>query len=234
MQSIKTNQPTSMHRLQQDWPVPSIRLARRTDLPAIVELHTIALPDFFLANPGIAFLRAFYSLVLRDRHGLLIVSEHNNCFGGFVAALTNWETFRQRLAMGRLRLLPTVAASLARHPMQTPGLMTDLCRAARYTRNCCFSSDAACDLVAIAVEPRCRMQGHGTALLRALVAAARRQAMPQVRVRFNSKDVGMHSFYRKRGFVPLCVPASSDGRRLIEYALSLQNNSGDSHVNSQS
>jgi ribosomal protein S18 acetylase RimI-like enzyme len=232
--NITTPQLPSIHQRQHGGTVPSIRRAKRGDLREIVELHRIALPDFFLVTPGTAFLRAFYSFLISDRNGLLLVSEQGGSFGGFAAALTGWERLLQRLPPNGLRLLPTVAACLFRRPTQLPGLVKDLYRAAHSTQDRCHSNESACDLVAIAVEPRFRRQGHGTELLQSILAVARAGAMSQLRVRFDSADVGMQSFYRHLGFAARCMPGLSDGRRMIEYALSLKNESSDSHVNSQS
>ena len=64
---------------------PCVRRATRADVPEIVQLQTICLPHFYLADPGPAFLRSFYSFVLHDPRGLLFVSEHDHKLAGFVA-----------------------------------------------------------------------------------------------------------------------------------------------------
>ena len=52
-------------------PVPAVRRAMRADVRAIVALQAVCLPHFYLVDPGRAFLRSFYSHLLRDRRGLL-------------------------------------------------------------------------------------------------------------------------------------------------------------------
>ena len=66
-------------------PVPAVRRAMRADVRAIVALQAVCLPHFYLVDPGRAFLRSFYSHLLRDRRGLLFVAEHDRQLAGFVA-----------------------------------------------------------------------------------------------------------------------------------------------------
>jgi hypothetical protein len=68
---------------------PIVRRATRADVPAIVQLQTISLPHFDLADPGPAFLRSFYSLVSYDHQGLLFVSECDHELAGFVVGLSD-------------------------------------------------------------------------------------------------------------------------------------------------
>jgi ribosomal protein S18 acetylase RimI-like enzyme len=208
--------------LQQYNSAPAIRRGTPADLSAILDLHRAALPDFFLVNPGPAFLRVFYSLVLQDSQGLLFVSEHEGRFAGFAAAHTASERLYRLLAPSGLRYFAMFASCLAHRPAQLPVLWKDLRRAARVVHQCCPSNEAGGDVVALAVDPRCRMQGHGTALLRAVVEAAEASKTPQIRVNSGSKDIVIDAFYRKRGFQPHCMSALSDGRRMIEYVLLLQ------------
>ncbi len=203
-------------------PVPSVRRARRADLPAIVRLHCISLPHFFLTDPGPAFLRCFYSLVLRDPRGVLLVSEQDRSLAGFVAGFVDPASLYPVLPIGRFRFLATVATCLVRHPIQFPTLLTDLHRAGRLDQQPGGAMGAVCELVAIVVQPQFRRQGHGKALARALVEAAKSNPTAQVRVSIAANDAGMGFFYRKLGFEPFRTFRASDSRCMDEYVLAFR------------
>jgi ribosomal protein S18 acetylase RimI-like enzyme len=202
--------------------MPSVRRARRADLPAIVELHLISLPGFFLTSPGPAFLRCFYSLMLRDHRGLLFVSEQEGALAGFVAGFADPAYLYPKLPAGRFRLLAAAAGCLLRHPMQFPGLVRDVHRLGRLARRPDRDSGPVCEFITIAVQPQFRRQGHGKTLARALAEAARSHPMMQVRVKVESGDKGMCLFYRKLGFEPCCAERASGSQCMDEYVLTPQ------------
>ena len=96
---------------------PCVRRATRADVPEIVQLQTTCLPHFYLADPGPAFLRSFYSFVLHDPRGLLFVSEHDHKLAGFVAGFSDPAHLYERIASQRLRIFATASACLVRHPI---------------------------------------------------------------------------------------------------------------------
>jgi ribosomal protein S18 acetylase RimI-like enzyme len=203
---------------------PYIRRATRADVSAIVQLHTICLPHFDLVDPGPAFLRSFYSFVLHDPRGLLLVSEHDHKLAGFVAGFSDPAHLYDAIAFQKLRIFAAASACLVRHPIQLPKLLGDLHRARRLKYESAGCSETACELVTIAVQPRLRRQGHGKALILALAEAANRNRMTQVCVHIRPNDDGMGAFYRRLGFTPLRTFKMFDTTWTDEYILAIQGN----------
>jgi ribosomal protein S18 acetylase RimI-like enzyme len=194
-------------------------------VPAIIQLQSISLPHFPLADPGPAFLRGFYSFLLCDPQGLLFAAEHDHKLAGFVAGLVEPGRLYRRIASERLHVFVAATACLARHPIQLPRLFRDFHKARRlkYELSCCDKT--ACELVTIAIQPRLRRQGYGRALILALVEAARFNKMTQLCVHVGSDNERMASFYRRLGFKPLCTMVGvSDARWVDEYVLAIRGN----------
>ena len=201
---------------------PSVRCARRADLPAIVRLQMISQPHFFWTEPGPAFLRAFYAIVLRNCRGLLLVSEQDGSLGGFVVGVSDSPRLHEKLAVRRPLFFAAAAAYLLRHPVQLPGFFKDIRRATRLGLQPDDAGEGVCELVTIAVQPRFRRQGHGKTLVLALVEAARSNQVSQIRVNVDKNDEGMMFFYRKFGFEPRQAFKASDGRWVYELSLAIQ------------
>jgi ribosomal protein S18 acetylase RimI-like enzyme len=193
-----------------------VRRAGRADLPAIVQLHLISGPHFFLPAAGPAFLRCFYSQALRDPHGWLFVSDQNRSLAGFVVGFADLARPYLKLPIGRFPFLGAAAACLARHPIQFPGLLRDIRRASWLRSQSDGNAVAVSRLMAIAVQPWFRHQGHGKALVRALIAAARASGT-QVRVSIDPNDAGMIFFYRRLGFEPLRAVRAGNVHPFDEY-----------------
>ncbi|MEN6458529.1 MAG: GNAT family N-acetyltransferase [Thermoguttaceae bacterium] len=201
-----------------------IRRAVRADIAAIVKLHAVSLPQFDLADPGPAFLRRFYSFVLRDPEGFLFVSEQSHAVAGFVAGLAHPVQLYQRVASGRFHIFACASACLISHPVQLPKFLADLRRARGFKGQSSDGCETACELITVAVQPRMRMQGHGKALVLALAEAAKCHKMAQVCVHVGSDDGGMAMFYRSLGFKPLRTFKTFDARWLDEYVLTFEDN----------
>ena len=189
----------------------AIRRAAKADLSAIVQEHVNSLPQFFLANPGPAFLRCLYSIVIHDPRGILLVSEQNGELAGFIAGFRDPIGLRAELSFDKPRLLTEAAACLLTRPFQFPRLLVDLCRVRQLKDQFDANQLCACELLAIAIQPRFRREGRGKSLARALLEATGGDLM-QVKVKVSSTDTWMKSFYLKLGFEPhrtLAMPDSS-------------------------
>ena len=211
-------------QIQMNRPTPYIRGATAADVPAIVQLQTMCLSHFHLVDPGPAYLRNFYSFLLDDPAGLLFVSEQDHQLAGFVAGFSDPSHLHQRVASRRFRIFAAASACLVKHPIQLSKFLDDLHRARRLKSEPGSSSETACELLTIAVNPRLRRQGHGKALVLALAEAAKCNKMDQLRVHIGSEDDGMASFYRRLGFRPSRTFLASDARRLDEYVLAIEGN----------
>ncbi len=196
----------------------------RADVRAIVALQAVCLPHFYLVDPGRAFLRSFYSHLLRDRRGLLFVAEHDRQLAGFVAGFFDPASLYREIAPRRFRAIVAASPYLVGHPIELRRFLVDLRRASRFDYLADGCSETACELITVAVQPRLRRQGYGTALIRALVEAATGSRTAQLRVHISSSDAGMAAFYRHLGFEPLRTFTVFGSRSLDEYVLALQKN----------
>jgi ribosomal protein S18 acetylase RimI-like enzyme len=221
MKSLTTHELYGPRCPQKPSPARSVRRAKPADLPAIVQLHLISLPHFFLTRPGPAFLRCFYSFVLRDRRGLLFVSEQEESLVGFAAGFTDPSRLYPKPPVGRFRFLAAATACLIRYPVEFPGLFNDFRQASRLKQQSDADSRPVCELITIAVQPQFRHQGHGKSLACTLIEAARGTGS-HVRVRIESSDAGMMFFYRRLGFEPFRAFRASDSRCMDEYVLPSQ------------
>jgi ribosomal protein S18 acetylase RimI-like enzyme len=203
---------------------PCVRWATWGDISAIVQLHVISLPQFPLRDPCPAFLRNFYSFLLHDRQGFLLVSQYDRQLAGFVAGFSDPVHLYERFGSNRLRNFASVSACLVRHPIQLPKFVIDLRRALRFKYELGDCSEPACELLTVAIQPRLRRQGHGKALIQALAAAAHRNKIVQVRVCLGSSDGGMAAFYRRLGFTPLRRIQAFDTMWSHEYVLAFKGN----------
>ncbi len=194
-----------------------IRRAAKADLSAIVEGHVNSLPQFFLANPGPAFLRCLYSIVIHDPRGILLVSEQNGELAGFIAGFRDPIGLRAELSFDKPRLLTEAMACLLTRPFQFPRLLVDLCRVCQLKDQFDANQLCACELLAIAIQPRFRREGRGKSLAQALLEATGGNLM-QVKVKVSSTDTWMRSFYSKLGFEPhrtFALPDSSSVNELV-------------------
>ena len=204
---------------------PLLLLCRRAiqaDVPAIVDLQTICLPHFYLPDPGREFLRSFYSCLLRDRRGLLFVSDHDGRLAGFVAGFFDPARLYRVIAPQRLRAFVAASGCLVGHPIQLRRFLSDLRRARRFDYPPDEYSETACELVTIAIQPRLRRRGYGRACIQALFDTAACNGAAQVRVHISSNDAPMAAFYRNLGFAPFRAFTSPGGLSLDGYVLAIK------------
>lgn len=75
----------------------TIEKATTNDIDAIVEIHISAFPDFFLTSLGNGFLKLYYTSVLKNPDGILLVSKSDNDTIGFCAGTLLSAGFNTRL-----------------------------------------------------------------------------------------------------------------------------------------
>lgn len=74
-----------------------IRQAKLDDLDAIVNIHDIAFPNFFLTTLGDGFLKLYYKSVMNSPEGILLISHSDNVITGFCAGTLLSAGFNTRL-----------------------------------------------------------------------------------------------------------------------------------------
>ena len=222
MQTLTTRGVTAVLRPPKTSSMPSVRTASPSDVPAIVRLHTISMPHFFWTAPTPAFLATFYRFVVHDKVGWLLISEQEGYLAGFVAGFPDPARLFQRIAAAKFRFFVAGAACLAKCPTQFRGVWSDIRRAVRLSREPILGSQVACELTTIAVQPQFRRQGHGRALVCALIEAAKTDRISEIHARIDPKDKGMSHFYRRLGFEAFCTLEPSDTRWAAEHVLKIR------------
>ncbi len=225
MQPIVASQGEPSRLAQEGGLSVTVREGRQGDVSEIVQLHMTCQPLFLWADPGSAFLRLFYALLLREPQGTLLVSECNGGLAGFVAGVSDLARIQEKLDPGRLAFLAATTNCLLTHPMRLRSLFQDFHRANHFRRDFVDASKAGQELITVAVQPRCRGQGHGKALLHALIERARRDRVVQLRASIDSSDQGMSYFFRKFGFIPIRTFRVFGGRWRDEYLLRISERS---------
>ena len=185
---------------------------RRGDVPLLV--------DYFL-NRCARTSRVERPPFAQDALDLLAQydSECNSGLAGFVAGVSDLARIQEKLDPGRFACLAATTNCLLTHPMRFRSFLQDLHRANHFRRDFVDASSAGQELITIAVQPRCRGQGHGKALLHALIERARRDRVVQLRVSIDSNDQGMSYFFRKFGFIPIRTFKVLGGQWRDEYLL---------------
>lgn len=79
-----------------------IRQAKLDDLDAIVKIHDVAFPGFFLTTLGDGFLKVYYKSVLNSPDGILLVCKSDGetigfCAGTFLSAGFNTRLIKKNL-----------------------------------------------------------------------------------------------------------------------------------------
>jgi ribosomal protein S18 acetylase RimI-like enzyme len=77
-----------------------IRYATPDDVSAVVQIHILAFPGFFLTTLGVSFLKELY-LGFKQPSGIFLVAEDNNQIIGFAVGTTNPDVFFNQLRKKR-------------------------------------------------------------------------------------------------------------------------------------
>jgi len=198
----------------------TIRVARRDDLDAIVDLHMRAFPGFFLTTLGRRFLSEVYRGFLRHADALVLVAERNGAVAGFVAGTLAPERFFRTLVRARWFAFgcAAIGAALRRPNAVIPRLLSGLYyRGERPSR-----LPEAALLSSIAVEPNSSRSGIGATLLTAYCEQARMHGVRHVYLTTdqNSNDAAIR-FYSRHGFNQESEIRRSNGRKMIRYVSTL-------------
>ncbi|MEJ7582511.1 MAG: GNAT family N-acetyltransferase [Acidimicrobiales bacterium] len=172
------------------------RLAGRHDAPHVAALHASAIPDGFLVTLGPRFLRRLYARITDSPHAYLLVTEDEHGLTGHIAiALHTGRLYRHFLLRDGVRAAVVAAPLVLKAPRR-------IWETLRY--GTVDDSDLPeAEVLSIAVAPRARGHGIGTALLRAGVAELVRRQVTAAQVVTASDNAAALRMYERVGFVPV-------------------------------
>jgi ribosomal protein S18 acetylase RimI-like enzyme len=191
----------------------SIRPAALDDLDAIVKIHIMEFPDFFLTITGKRFLKQLYRCFIIYPNGICLVACENNETAGFVAGTICPESFfkmvkRRRWLMFAFSLLPAIFL----HPFR---ILRKIAAAIFYRGEVPPSYKDAALLSSVAVRSSNSHKGIGRQLVFAFLDKVRNAKIDAVFLttdKYNNDRV--NKFYLQLGFF-LESSFMQSGRRVM-------------------
>jgi ribosomal protein S18 acetylase RimI-like enzyme len=194
-----------------------IRLAELRDLSKIVSIHAEAFPNAFLTLLGSDFLAQYYSAVLTDAGGILLVASEQAKMVGFVAGILNPRKFYSEMRSHATRYAVSVITGVLRRPYLITKVYSNFRRlssvAARNTEI------AGCELTSIAVAPRSQGRGIGQDLIGQFLVQAWARGAGSVYLTTDTNN-NANVLYRRSGFQLRRTFGRSDHRQMNEYVIS--------------
>jgi glycosyltransferase involved in cell wall biosynthesis/ribosomal protein S18 acetylase RimI-like enzyme len=172
-----------------------VRPARLDDVAAIVGLHTARIGDGFLVSLGPRFLERLYRRLIRSRDAFVLVADHDQHVGGFVAVADDTGGFYREFLLRDG--VPATAAALGAMA-QAPGRVWETLR---YGTG---SSDdlPRAEVLAIAVAEQAEGRGVGGALVAAAQEQLRQRGIGAARVVTAADNAAALRMYERAGFHP--------------------------------
>jgi len=197
----------------------TVRPMRPEDVPAVVAIHQLAFPGFFLTFLGPKFLHLLYSKILDEPGGVaLVAADQGGRVCGLVAGVSHQSGFYSRLA--RRNWLAFSLASLQAF-LRRPNIAVRLLRALTYSR----SSRNEALLMSIAVAPERNGEGIGRQLAARFLQEMQAMKVPSVSLTTDG-DGNDHAnrFYQRLGFQLTRTYVTPEGRIMNEYVIDLRAN----------
>jgi ribosomal protein S18 acetylase RimI-like enzyme len=176
-----------------------VREASAADVPAMVEIHLRAFPDFFLSQLGRPFLRRLYAGFVREPSGCALIAQQGAAVVGYIAGTSSPERyFRERLHREGFAFACSALPGLLRAPSRT---LERLWSALRYRGERPPDLAGGWLVSSVAVDPEVRAAGIGSALVRAFCAhAAAARARWVYLLTDESGNDPVQAFYERAGF----------------------------------
>lgn len=158
-------------------------------------LHASEIPHGFLVSLGPGFLRRLYERVARSETAFLIVDEDPEGVAGFVAAAERTGTLYREFLVH-----DGIAAGLAAapHVLRAPRRTWETLRYGSGSGN----DLPPAEILAVAVSPRRRGLGVGSALVGAATVELHRRGVPAARVVTDAGNEAALALYARCGFRP--------------------------------
>jgi len=177
-----------------------IRRPSAQELDAIIALHAVAFPGFFLTRLGPRFLRELYNGFMHDDTGSLVVAVYEGQICGVLAGTVDPDGFFRRLRARRGIVFAVKAIpGVLRSPVQ---VMQKLWTGVRYRGDGALERPGGALISSLAVLPAARRQSVGNALVQWYCEYVAKQGSSYVYAitdRDNNDDV--IRFYKKQEFV---------------------------------
>jgi len=176
-----------------------VREARPADVPAMVEIHLRAFPEFFLSQLGRPFLHRLYAGFVGQPSGCAFIAQQGSVVVGYIAGTSSPERyFRERLLREGLAFACSATPALLHAPLRT---FERLRSALRYRGERPPDLPGGWLVSSVAVDPPARTAGIGSALVRAFCArAAAARARWVYLLTDESGNEQVQAFYERAGF----------------------------------
>lgn len=201
---------------------PTVRIATRHDLEAVVDIHREAFPGFFLTNMGPRFLAAYYKMVLGSPEGIMLVALKDEKIAGFVSGFVEPSRFYRRMRRNLFLLGIPAAIRLFGYPRLLLDVSGRVLRVgvSGHPQGRQMTDVPAAELSSLAVRPSLRRHGHARRLVTAFLTEAFRRGMENVHVTTDASDNQCaHAFYSSLGFERTPRELGTGRRRLTEYTI---------------
>lgn len=201
----------SLARLQARY-ARSVRAMALADVDAVVQIHSTALPDYFLTSLGPKFLALYYREVVRSRLGISLVFVRDGGVVGFVTGELRPGTFYRQLFLRRWFAFGFYAlGAVMRRPRILPRIVRELGHRVEAPRG----EDVA-RLASLAVLPKVAGRGYGLALIAAGIDHARRCGATSIRLEVKRENQTLIGAYQRMGFKVAGSAVKSPVETLIE------------------
>ena len=178
----------------------AIQTATINDIDAIVRVHEVAFPDFFLTKLGKAFLKLYYNSVMYHKDGVLLVCKMDGIIIGLCAGTVLSAGFNTKL----------IKANIFKYGIESMKIMFTKPKALIHLMKNMSKKDSSvgddgkyAELLSIAVDPRVQRSGAGKAMLLELEKVIKEKGGERLSLTTdyedNDKTVG---FYKSLGYEP--------------------------------
>ena len=179
--------------------VHDIKIMTESHVNQVVLMHEKAFPGFFMTLMGRPFLAAYYSIVLKFKGSISLISfDKNGAHNGFAVGFVDPSVFYKILKKNYFRFILPVFLGLMRRPYLVVNIFRGMLRVIKSEKR--LNRVYTCELASIGVVKKGR--GIGSLLLENFVAEAIKKGASDVSLttdRYNNDSV--IGFYRSFGFV---------------------------------
>lgn len=197
------------------WAALTVRPARPSEVPAVVDLHLRSFPTFFLSSLGPRFLANLYDDLCSNPDAMLLVADSaQHALVGFVGGVMDESTYFASLRRRRAFAFVTAAAEAT---IRDPRIVPRLWRARSRDESVSVGRSGA-TLLTIGVDPNGQTRGVGTQLLHAFEYELATRGVAEYSLTTDARDNDATiSFYESRGLRRVRQFHTPEGREMLEF-----------------